>query len=225
VERCASTNAALLAEGKPGVLLVARSQTGGRGRRGRRWYSAPGAGLTFSLSARLARLAGLPLVTGVAAVHALRWLGARAVSLKWPNDLVVGEAKLGGVLVQSRGGLAVIGIGVNVKRDAALERRLRRPVAFLEDLISVPGDVVIEAIAARLLEALALFEARGLEPLRAEWERMDAHAGARLRVRLADGRVLTGVSRGLNGDGALRLETRGGMRDVHSGRVVSSRSA
>src|SRR6185436_12456622 len=114
VERCGSTNSVLLAEKRlpRPVLLLAHEQTAGRGRRGRRWHSAPGAGLTFSLSARLERLAGLPLVAGVATARALRALGAAAVELKWPNDLVADGAKLGGILVQTRGGLAVIGIGI-----------------------------------------------------------------------------------------------------------------
>ena len=73
VERCGSTNAVLLAEGKPDVLLAADEQTAGRGRRGRRWYSAPGAGITFSLSVRIQKpVAGLSLVAGVGAARALR---------------------------------------------------------------------------------------------------------------------------------------------------------
>jgi BirA family biotin operon repressor/biotin-[acetyl-CoA-carboxylase] ligase len=225
VERCRSTNEVLLAEGKPGVLLAAGEQTAGRGRRGRRWYSAPGAGITFSLSTMPGRVAGLSLVAGVAAARALRALGARAVELKWPNDLVARGAKLGGILVQSRGALAVIGIGINHRHDPALAKRLRRPLASLDEFIAVDAEETIYLIAKHLIEALALFETRGLEPLRADWERMDAHAGARMRVRLADGRVVTGVARGLNRDGALRLETRAGLRDVHSGRVLSARPA
>jgi BirA family transcriptional regulator, biotin operon repressor / biotin---[acetyl-CoA-carboxylase] ligase len=218
VERCGSTNEVLLAEGRPGVLLVARHQTAGRGRRGRRWHSAPGAGLTFSLSARAGRLAGLPLAAGIAVARALRGLGAEAVELKWPNDLVVRGAKLGGILVQTRAALAVIGIGINVQPDAALARRLDRPVAFLADLIATPGERVIEAVAKELLASLSAFEARGLQP--SQWEAMDAHAGARLRVRLADGRVLSGLACGVSGEGALRLETRTGLREIHSGRIL-----
>src|SRR5438309_6873319 len=107
VDRCGSTNAVLLAEGKPDVLLVAEEQTAGRGRRGRRWYSAPGAGVTFSLSVCIAKpVAGLSLVAGVGAARGLRALGVGRVGLKWPNDLVIDGAKLGGVLVETRGKLA-----------------------------------------------------------------------------------------------------------------------
>jgi BirA family biotin operon repressor/biotin-[acetyl-CoA-carboxylase] ligase len=230
--RCGSTNAVLLKERKGGLLLAAEEQTAGRGRRGRRWYSARGNGVTFSLSRTMRRplreIAGLSLVAGVAVARALRALGVQA-ALKWPNDVVVGEAKLGGILVETRGNereiLAVIGVGINCRRDAALERRLRRPLASLDQFIAVDRNRILERVAASLAEALQVFESRGLEPLRREWEAMDAHAGARLRVRLADGRVLTGVARGLDGDGGLRLETSSGLRAVRSGRVLSARPA
>jgi len=226
IERCGSTNAVLLAEGKPGVLLTAEEQTAGRGRRGKRWYSAPGAGITFSLALRIARpVAGLSLVAGVAAARALRALGISRVALKWPNDLVIDGAKLGGILVETRGKLAVIGIGINGRRDAALEAKLRRPLASLDQFIRVDRDRAIQSVGASLLEAVATFESQGLEPLRIEWERMHAHAGERLRVRLANGRVVTGLARGLDRDGGLQLETRAGLRAVQSGRVLSARPA
>lgn len=235
LERCASTNDLLLAEApeRP-VLLAAEEQSAGRGRRGRRWYSAPGTAVTFSLSRRIRRpvreLPGLALVAGVATARALHALGCIRAALKWPNDLVVDDAKLGGILVESRGGgsgaLAVIGIGVNCRRDATLELRLRRRITALDRFIPPPErNLVIARIGSELMRGLDLFEASGLEPFRREWERLDGHAGRRLRVRLADGRVLSGVARGLAEDGGLRLATRGGLRAVRSGRVVSSRPA
>lgn len=219
VQRCGSTNEVLMREGKAGVLLAAVEQTAGRGRRGRRWHSAPGAGATFSISTVTGRpsreLPGLSLVAGVAAARAL---GAQ---LKWPNDLLLGGAKLGGILVETRGSFAVIGIGINCRRDASLERRVRRAVAFIE---AEPGRVIAD-VAGELLAALAVFEREGLEPLRAEWQRRHAHDGARVRVRLADGRLVTGIARGLDADGGLRLDTRAGMLAVRSGQVLSARPA
>ena len=236
VARCGSTNSVLLAEPKleRPVLLIAAQQTAGRGRRGRRWHSEPGAGLTFSLAVALRRplreLAALPLVAGVAVARALHGLGVTRAALKWPNDIVVGEAKLGGILVETKslnGTIkAVIGVGLNLRGAAALRTRLRREVTALEQFIAVPDPASLAgAIADALLEALAAFEARGLDAVRAEWHRLDAQAGQKLRVRLADGRVVTGIASGLEADGALRLATRGGMRAIHSGRVVTSRLA
>src|SRR3954469_10847981 len=155
VERCGSTNTVLLEEGKPGVFLSADEQTAGRGRRGRRWYTAPGVDIAFSLSAEIARpVAGLSLIAGVAAARALRALGVAQAALKWPNDLLVAGAKLGGILVETRGRLAVFGFGINCRRDAALEARLRRPIAALEQFMQVDGDRVIHKVAHGLLEAL-----------------------------------------------------------------------
>lgn len=236
IERCASTNSLLLQERPPAspVLLVAAEQTAGRGRRGRRWHSAPGAGLAFSLARRIRRpareLAGLSLVAGVAATRALRALGVAQAALKWPNDLVAGGGKLGGILVETRAAgretLAVFGIGINLRGAADLERRLRRRVACVDQFVSsFDENTIIEKTAVALMEALDAFEAGGLDALRGEWEAMHAHAGQRLKVRLADGRSVTGIAAGLAGDGALSLRTRAGMRSVRSGRVVSARAA
>jgi BirA family transcriptional regulator, biotin operon repressor / biotin---[acetyl-CoA-carboxylase] ligase len=235
VARCASTNSVLLADKalKQPVVLVADEQTAGRGRRGRRWLSAGDAGLTFSLAVLLSRpmreLAALPLVAGVATARALHVLGVTNAALKWPNDIVVAGAKLGGILVEtkSHGGAikAVIGIGINLRGARELTRQLRRPVAALEQFIAVPDrQALASAMANALLDSLAAFETRGLDAVRADWERFDAHAGQKLRVRLADGRVVTGVASGLDVDGALRLATRRGLRAVRSGHVVSART-
>jgi BirA family biotin operon repressor/biotin-[acetyl-CoA-carboxylase] ligase len=228
VERCTSTNDLALRAAAP-VLIAAEEQTAGRGRRGRRWHSAPGAGITFSLGRRINRpareLAALSLVAGVATARALRALGVDA-RLKWPNDLIVGGAKLGGILVETRNaGYAVIGIGLNCRRTPALETKVRRPLAFLHDQVSKPRNEVIQRIGRALLDAVDQFEKHGLEALRAEWEAMDAHTGQRLRVRLGSGRTLSGIAAGLGQDGSLQLQTRQGMRTVTSGRVVSARAA
>ncbi len=230
--RCTSTNSVLLKGPCTGaVLLAAEEQTAGRGRRGRRWHSAPGAGITFSLSRSLQReVAGLSLVAGVAVARALRALGVAQAALKWPNDLVVNGAKLGGILVdtrsQERATHAVIGIGLNCRHDVGLELRLHRKVGALDQFIEkIDRNEIIARIARSLLDALDEFETKGLDSARRDWEAMDAHAGQRLRVRLADGRVISGVASGLAGDGALRLRTRDGLRAVRNGHVLSARTA
>src|SRR5919204_3684549 len=145
LERCTSTNELVLAAGDADVLLAAEEQSAGRGRRGRRWHAAPGTAVTFSLARLVHRppreLPGLALVAGVGAARALRALGTERTTLKWPNDLVIDGAKLGGILVETRtqgaATLAVIGIGINCRRDAALERRLRPALPSLESYTEV----------------------------------------------------------------------------------------
>ncbi|HYG54833.1 MAG TPA: biotin--[acetyl-CoA-carboxylase] ligase [Burkholderiales bacterium] len=234
VERCPSTNTALLKRNSDGpTLLAAEEQTAGRGRRGRRWHSPAGAGVTFSLAARVRRplreMPALSLVAGVAASRALRSLGVAGAALKWPNDLVVDGAKLGGILVETRangaGCHAVIGIGINCHRVPQLEAKVGRELAFVDDHARVSRNGVIQEVAGALLHGLREFESRGLDAVRADWEAMHAHAGQRLRVRLADGRVITGIASGLGENGALQIKTRQGLRAVTSGRVVSARAA
>jgi BirA family biotin operon repressor/biotin-[acetyl-CoA-carboxylase] ligase len=234
VERCTSTNALLMSEQSDHpVLLAAEEQTAGRGQRGRRWRSAPGAGATFSILRRMRcapqMLSGLSLAVGVAAARALRALGAGDVALKWPNDLLAGGihagAKLGGILIETRmrGGdtAAVIGIGINCRPVRTLRAQLRRSVTALDELMqSTPErNAVIGAIAREVLAALEAYERSGLAAFADDWRALHAHEGSRLRVRLADGRTVSGIAAGIAPSGALRLHTRAGLRDVTSGRV------
>ena len=240
VERCTSTNALLLADDSPHpVLLAAEEQTAGRGRRGRRWRAAPGAGATFSIARRMRcaprALAGLSLAAGVATARALRSLGAQEVALKWPNDLMAGGknagAKLGGILIETRpeerGVRVVVGIGINCRPERALPARLRREVAALDELLrpAPERNAVIAAVAREVLAALEAWERAGLAAFASDWRALHAYEGRRLRVRLADGRTVSGVAAGLAPSGALRLRTRCGTREVALGRVVTARAA
>jgi len=239
-DRCTSTNALLMSEKSDHpVLLAAEEQTAGRGRRGRTWRSARGAGATFSIRRRMRcaplRLAGLSLAVGVAAARALRALGAGEVALKWPNDLLAGGnnagAKLGGILIETRvrGGeiTAVIGIGINCRPVRALGARLRRHVTALDELMRpAPGrNAVIGAVAREVLAALERYERCGLPAFSEEWRALHAHEGRRLRLRLADGRSVSGIAAGIAPTGALRLRTRAGTREVASGRIIGKRVA
>jgi BirA family biotin operon repressor/biotin-[acetyl-CoA-carboxylase] ligase len=240
VQRCRSTNALLLQEKSAHpVLLAAEEQTAGRGQRGRRWRSARGAGATFSILRRMhcapQLLSGLSLAVGVAAARALRALGAGEVALKWPNDLLAGGkhagAKLGGILIETRiqGGKVstVVGIGINCRPVRALGARLRRSVTALDELMPSPPErnAVIGAVAREALAALEAFERSGLPAFADDWRSLHAHEGSRMRVRLADGRTLSGIAAGIAPSGALRLHTRAGTRDVASGRIISARPA
>jgi BirA family biotin operon repressor/biotin-[acetyl-CoA-carboxylase] ligase len=169
VERCTSTNAVLMsANDAHTVLLAAEQQTAGRGRHGRRWRSAHGAGATFSIRRRMAcgqrKLAGLSVAVGVCSARALRGLGARGISLKWPNDLMVSRRKLGGILIETRpaadGSVVVVGIGINCRVQPRLGARLGRGVASLDEVLQRPvsRNAVIGAIAREVLDALGAWE-------------------------------------------------------------------
>ena len=121
-----STNAdqlARAAEDAPeGIVLAAEEQRAGRGRMGRTWVSPPRAALMFSVLLRPGtvpptRLGWLPLLTGVAVTTAVRAVTTVDAQLKWPNDVLVGDAKLGGILAEASGGAVVVGIGLNVSTE------------------------------------------------------------------------------------------------------------
>jgi len=123
VAQTGSTNEDLLAAARAGAaegaVLVAEDQTRGRGRQGRTWVSVPGAALTFSVLLRPvavppAAWGWLPLLTGVAVTRALRAITGVEAVLKWPNDVLVGGAKLAGILAEQAGDAIVVGVGVNV---------------------------------------------------------------------------------------------------------------
>jgi BirA family biotin operon repressor/biotin-[acetyl-CoA-carboxylase] ligase len=240
LERCTSTNAGLLA-GEPGrspALLVANEQTAGRGRRGRRWHASPGDALMFSLRWQFegdaGRLRGLSLAAGVSIASTLRELGARGVALKWPNDLLASmalsansdAAKLGGILIETRARsghiAAVIGVGLNCRRNATLESRLKRKVAALEDSIDpLPSrNELAVRIVAGLAQALRRFGDAGFEAFRSEWVAMHALEGSPMRVRTSDGRIVAGIAEGIAADGGLLLRNRRGVHCIHSGTVV-----
>lgn len=175
VPRCGSTNSALLAECPAHrVLLVAETQTAGRGRRGRRWLSAPrGAALTFSLAVPLVRplreLPPLAPAAGIALARALRRAGVRRVGVEWPNDLVVDGAKLGGILIETRGSCVVIGVGINF----AGVPRLARRVACVADFSRVHRNALLRSCAIALVAAVERFERQGFAPFAREWRRFD----------------------------------------------------
>jgi len=180
VERCTSTNEALLAEMPAhAMLLAAELQTAGRGRHGRRWRSAPGAGATFSIRRQMRceqrRLAGLSVAVGISSARALRRLGARGVALKWPNDLMVRRRKLGGILIQTQpapraagsisrppaaGSVVVVGIGINCRAQPRLGARLGRGIATLDEVLRRPlsRNAVIGAVAREVLGVLSPWE-------------------------------------------------------------------
>ena len=173
VDRCTSTNALLRVEKTDlPVLLAAEKQTAGRGRHGRRWRSARGAGATFSIRRRMncdqRRLAGLSVAVGLSAARALRRLGARGVAVKWPNDLMVSRRKLGGILIETRpggrssvpGSVVVVGIGINCRAQPRLGARLGRGVAALDQVLRRPvsRNAIIGAVAREVLSALSAWE-------------------------------------------------------------------
>ncbi len=229
-----STNerlAQLAAAGAPsGTLLAAERQTKGRGRRGRSWLSVPGASLTFSLLWRFerptAQLTGLSLAVGVALVRALHALGATGLGLKWPNDVLYGEAKLAGILIELSGDLlgpvaAIIGIGLNIRACPWLKEQLTIRMADLETACArrLNRNAVLSTVARELVNAMDTYSRYGFTPYRQPWLAYHAWHDRTVSVFNPDGSQLTGRIVGIDAEGALLLDTGTGIRPVLSGDV------
>jgi BirA family biotin operon repressor/biotin-[acetyl-CoA-carboxylase] ligase len=221
------------APGCPRVAF-AEIQNAGRGRRGRSWLAPFGSGLTFSVAWTFAEApAGLPalgLAMGVAVAEALRDLGARDVRLKWPNDIVWRQRKLGGLLLQLRsesGGPATVvaGLGLNLSLPAEARARLAGegalPVADLGEAMAgttTGRNALAAALAAALLAALDEFGRSGFGAFAGRWAGLDALAGSQVRVVQGAGAV-EGEACGADAEGALLVKVHGELRRFHSGDV------
>jgi len=215
-------------------VRVAYRQTAGRGRQGRPWQGQ--AGLTFSVAMPLAlppaRLSGLSLAVGLAVAEALEQcdaaLGAR-IGLKWPNDLQIDGRKLAGILIESVPAgpqrlWAVIGIGLNLVRDARMEAALGRALAGVAEAMT-PFDAqrdptrILGAVLERLACMRTRFVADGFAPMAQAWSARDAYRDEPVRL-LHDGAVLAeGVARVVDAEGHLLLETAAGLERIASGEV------
>lgn len=230
---CDSTNSELMrraALGAPsGAVIVADQQSAGRGRRGRTWLSGPDDCLMFSVLWRHvgdpARIGGLSLAVGVALAEALKALGAEGVCLKWPNDLLLrqGEvfAKLAGILIElssdRRGLQVVIGVGMNLHKPV---HPLPQASAGLSDaLVQLPDrHALLAAILVSLTAVLDCFAVDGFKGLKTRWE--CCHAWQDRQVDLSGGDGVASVSgrcAGVDGEGALLLETPQGMQRILAG--------
>ncbi|MCP4992632.1 MAG: bifunctional biotin--[acetyl-CoA-carboxylase] ligase/biotin operon repressor BirA [Gammaproteobacteria bacterium] len=227
-----STNSYLMARphAPSGTVCIAEQQTSGRGRRGRQWVSPYGSNLYLSLSWSFpggpATVGGLSLAAGVALVRTIRSQGIEGVGLKWPNDILWQGSKLAGLLLEVVGEAGgpcrvVLGMGMNLNLPEDAAREIDQPWT---DLGVLTGGRVIERnqIAASLLDALLIemtaFQQRGLTPLVDTWGEYDLYLGEKVDLYMGD-KVISGVHRGIDESGALRLEQDGVLKNFYGGEV------
>lgn len=226
VDETGSTNddmaAWALAGAAEGDWLMARRQIGGRGRSGRAWTS-PAGNLYASGLVRLAPgdppAPTLALVAGVAAAEVIAaYLGpAGSPMLKWPNDVLVGGAKLAGILLERHGEAIVIGIGANLVAAPALPDRPTASLAALGGAVPAAEDALAE-LAAAFARWLAIWRGQGLEQIRRAWLAAAHPIGTALSAQVAGERI-DGLFDGLDRDGALRLRHPEGVATVQAGDV------
>ena len=252
-DRTGSTNADLLARalgGAPeGVVLAAEEQSAGRGRMGRAWVSPPRAALTFSLLVRPAavppaRRGWLPLLAGVAVASAVTAVTGVQTRLKWPNDVLAGPAKLGGILAEAAGDAVVVGVGLNVSTEpgelpppgpgalAATSLRIAASAAGAESRRAArpprTGNALLIAILAGFERWYQDWCRAGGDPercgLRAGYTELSGTIGRRVRAELPGGQVLSGLAVGVDPDGRLLVRVSSGtVVPVAAGDVVHLR--
>lgn len=240
-----STNTAMLqrahAGAASGSCLAAEIQTAGRGRRGRRWQSAFGASLTFSLLWRFdkgaAQLGGLSLVVGLALVRALRAAGVTHAMLKWPNDVLVEHEKLAGILIETSGDMlgptaAVIGVGLNVRLPSGTKTAIDQPSTDVAQHVAqtVSRNQLLAALLRELVPMLTVFNRDGFVSFRAPWLAAHALHEQEVTVSQSDGNFAARVI-DVAPDGSLVVEplpayrARMGRRVVLSSAEISVRAA
>ena len=217
-----------------GLVLVTEHQTAGRGRLGRSWVTPPRAALTFSVLLRpdvpAERWPWLPLLAGLAVAETLKRTAEVEAVLKWPNDVLVADRKVAGILAErvdsSAAAAAVVGIGLNVT-----QRRDELPVPEATSVALEEAAVTDRSV---LLRALL----RMLEALYAQWRREDgnpasglgdayrqlcATLGRPVRVETAGGQRFEGLATDVDADGRLVVETDGAVARLTAGDVVHLR--
>lgn len=214
---------ALAAEGAAeGLWLRAETQTGGRGRLDRVWES-PSGNLYCSTLVRLRP--GDPIAPTLALVAAVAvWQVVEAMlpgraQIKWPNDILIGPAKLSGMLLERTGDAVILGIGINVMAHPELPDRPTTSLWSQGAVDTTPGSV-LEKLSHVFSELLAQWRTYGLDPIRTLWLQAAHRPGTSLKVNMPDGTSCEGQFRDLDRNGALILnQGSGGTRTIHAGDV------
>ena len=206
-----------------GTVIVADTQSQGRGRQGRGWDSPPGGLYMTALLEAGSRANLMPLVAGVAVAETMRdGFGVEAM-LKWPNDVLIEGRKVGGVLVDAnwsgdRRGIILLGVGVNLNN--AIPESLDETTSLSEEAgEEIDVDAFLESFLERLDELLPTLEDDPGEAL-ARWEGLSETLGRRIIIKDSSGDVFEGVAESIDGDGALVLDCGGRSVRVLSGTVL-----
>ena len=212
-----------------GAVCLAEYQEAGRGRRGRQWLSPFGSNLYLSmywrLDAGMAAAMGLSLVVGVAIAEALQSLGADDIKVKWPNDLYYQDKKLAGILIEMTGQAGeaahlVIGMGLNVAMTEQEGTGIEQAWTNLAQACgSLPERNQLAAtLIQRLHETLKQYEQVGLDGFIERWNRLDNYLDRPVKLLIGE-RVVEGIARGINSQGALLLETEQGLTPYVGGEI------
>lgn len=208
-------------------LVLAERQTAGRGRRGRKWVSPFAENVYYSLVLRIEggmrQLEGLSLVVGLGVMQALRELGVSAAGLKWPNDVLVGQKKIAGILLELVGDPAdvchvVLGVGINVNMQMTDEVDQQWTSMRLETGKVFDRNQMVAVLSEKLQGYLHRHQVEGFSAIQSEWEQNHLWQGRAVSliagVKQIDGEVL-----GIDKQGALRLKVDGVEKSFSGGEL------
>jgi BirA family biotin operon repressor/biotin-[acetyl-CoA-carboxylase] ligase len=232
-----NTHARRLAEqgGREGEIVIANSQTQGRGRLGRRWVSPPNGNLYFSVILRPqlppAHAPQITLMAAVALVETLQFFLPVSPVIKWPNDILTDDKKIAGILTEVSCGpehvdFVILGIGVNLNAPTHLmpeEIRERATSVFAMTQKEVSCEDFLRRLIQDLDRCYGEIEETGFIALAPRWEAYFGLRGQRVRVELLD-QVMVGAAKGIDYDGALVLQDdHGNLQRVIAGDVIPLR--
>ncbi len=203
------------------LAIFADGQSAGRGRAGSRWHTpqAEGLALSYALPDSSVEIPDLVRCACLALCRALEDCGCRDLGIKWPNDVMLGERKAGGILIESGGFGQVIGVGANLNNDPRKLRGLAYPAASVRAQLGRPVDRTrVAADVARHLHAHLQALPAGAADQHRRWVALSTLLGRRVRL-LAGGRSITGVVTGLDRDGSIELEHAGARRKHRGGSI------
>lgn len=203
------------------MIISTRNQTNGRGRRGRDWISLEG-NLFFSLGFEcdFKDLGAMVFISSLSLWQTIQELNPLLdVKLKWPNDVLLNDKKVCGMLLEKgEGHYLIAGIGVNIKAAPLLVSTIYPCTSLREVGVEVDRLVFLRSFIANFDNYVSIWQAGGFEPIRESWTSHVKGLDEEIIVHLDNG-DLEGIFRGVDDHGSLLLETAGGMQKIHAGDV------
>ncbi len=212
-----------------GRVCIAEHQSKGRGRKGNQWVSPFGANLYFSIGIELpvglSVLGGLSLAIGIGLTETINRVTVQTIKLKWPNDLLCGNRKLAGILVEASGdsndtSFINIGIGINWDMPEKFSKEINQPWINLLDILSKKTDktTMMANLLIELDQTIDQFINQGFDTFNKKWKTNSAFIGQPVTIKTHNGNI-DGIEKGIDKNGAIRVQTSQGEKSFYSGEV------